>query len=1283
MPNNPQQLDPDALRLAKAIRTRESNNNPTAKGASGEYGYYQFTKPTWQKSAQKYLGDANSQLTPENQNKVAYSQIKEWKDAGYQPDQIASMWNSGKPDAHKTGMKGTNSYGVNYDVPAYVAGVQQEYQKLKQIEPQQQQVQQSSNVAQQPQQSANYQPKQDGLKTAGNIADFLFGGKKIGEAIGTGIAQGKFGSGIQKFVTGQDLTPEQESLVTAGPTRKEIVGDVARVGLNFTPYGKATGALTSRLAQEGLKRSAKPLANIAVGAGTGYAMDVAENARQNKENIYKPGAGTLVGGGLATLGSGASAGLRKLGQNTGQDRLEKLAGNYVVPSKIIAQESKRGRNPLQVIKEEGVLPEVINSKTDTSKMVEALSSRLEEASNATRNVLKDSGLVVPFKDFQKTVIDGVMGDETIRNLGQTDTALKQVMTILNSYKKSYGQNIPVTVIDDIRQTMNKNKWKPETHDIYRSIGDATRKIVYDAVPDQQVKKMLQREGELIGARDLAEALNARAVKSGLIGKHFETLLGGLAGMGAGAVAGPLGMGAGALTGALATRKVGDIARGAYFKTPLANMARKVTDKLDGGVVSPGDYLLKTQAGQKLENSLKESIKNPSMGLSAKDISKKIHPDDQAELSDFVDMVYGAYPATPKGRKRLLDSVNRITEKHGITLPAGEVNQAKKISKILDDIGFKVGSQIQKETSEGLRNKGKLNKPTPIRTPDNKRLAGSKSNKPTGTPDPTLKTKREVTAKTMSGEKFTIPQGAVINPRIDGGKVNITVGGKNYTIPKNQYENLKGQSDSAKATPFAPELKDTVETVRGGRMSDQIVWKDVSRPGERTVMNGTLGNRKFTIQDEGDGWYVGENDKQFGTTARNYTDALEKLDREFSQTKYSQYTLDGGENYREILIQAPLTEKGKFMSYEQFLKESKQGGLSDESVIKKRYKEFKSEAENQTFGDKTYQSSHWSEPNVISHIRMNERTVDGKKYAFMEELQSDWAREGRDKGFAGEMTLDEIAQQKYGKPYSELSSSQKDMVVQRDSRGVPNNPLLKDWQIPTTKRALIEAVDSGADRFAWINGEQTSARYNLATHLEDVKWKNGEIDLNPKGSAKIMFNIDEKGTIVKSELNADQFVGKKLDEVLGKGLADKIMEKETGTLSGDGLSFGGEWAKNLYDRQVRDIVKKLTGAEVKTVDMGLGDGNKQLADYKRQLKMMQTEKDVVNREAKIKELEKVIANFDGNIQTQQYIELTPEVKAKIQSKAPDFKMKNPSAGDSIPLLLLMLGGGATVVSQDKE
>jgi len=37
-------------------------------------------------------------LTLENENKATYLKIKDWKSQGYNPAQIASMWNSGSPE---------------------------------------------------------------------------------------------------------------------------------------------------------------------------------------------------------------------------------------------------------------------------------------------------------------------------------------------------------------------------------------------------------------------------------------------------------------------------------------------------------------------------------------------------------------------------------------------------------------------------------------------------------------------------------------------------------------------------------------------------------------------------------------------------------------------------------------------------------------------------------------------------------------------------------------------------------------------------------------------------------------------------------------------------------------------------------------------------------------------------------------------------------------------------------------------------------------------------------
>ena len=258
----------------------------------------------------------------------------------------------------------------------------------------------------------------------------------------------------------------------------------------------------------------------------------------------------------------------------------------------------------------------------------------------------------------------------------------------------------------------------------------------------------------------------------------------------------------------------------------------------------------------------------------------------------------------------------------------------------------------------------------------------------------------------------------------------------------------------------------------------------------------------------------------------------------------------------------------------------------------------------------FYSPHWNEPNIISHIRMNERIYQGKKVAFMEELQSDWAREGRAKGFSNpemqntlQKRLDELPLEMGNAVRNKNFKLHKKLKVEREQvekalSGVPNNPLLKNWQELSIKRALKDAVDSNAEYFSWINGEQTSARYNLATYLDDVNWKKSISPIKNKGDKSIVINpkdskgswlidINKEGKITTTAGGASaEMRGKKLDEVLGKGLADKIMAKEKGTLSGEGLKFGGEWANNLYDKQVGNIVSDLTGAKVEKLDMKL-------------------------------------------------------------------------------------------------
>lgn len=105
--------------IASAIKKVESNGNYQAKGASGEFGAYQFMPATWSGWAKQYLGNANAPMTQENQDKVAHAKINDLLSQGYDAKQIALIWNGGTP----VEKKGVNSKGVAYDSGAYARKV--------------------------------------------------------------------------------------------------------------------------------------------------------------------------------------------------------------------------------------------------------------------------------------------------------------------------------------------------------------------------------------------------------------------------------------------------------------------------------------------------------------------------------------------------------------------------------------------------------------------------------------------------------------------------------------------------------------------------------------------------------------------------------------------------------------------------------------------------------------------------------------------------------------------------------------------------------------------------------------------------------------------------------------------------------------------------------------------------------------------------------------------------------------------------------------------------------
>ena len=136
-----------------------------------------------------------------------------------------------------------------------------------------------------------------------------------------------------------------------------------------------------------------------------------------------------------------------------------------------------------------------------------------------------------------------------------------------------------------------------------------------------------------------------------------------------------------------------------------------------------------------------------------------------------------------------------------------------------------------------------------------------------------------------------------------------------------------------------------------------------------------------------------------------------------ETHYSQYKLEGGKKYAELLMVLPDQRKAKIDRLINRVKERLgKPDLWTESVIPQmtpaELKEYEALVE-QPRRKGRYESSHWqSDPNVLVHVRYDDReTYDGENMLFIEEIQSDWHQEGRKDGYASKPKIRRVGKVK--------------------------------------------------------------------------------------------------------------------------------------------------------------------------------------------------------------------------------------------------------------------------------
>jgi hypothetical protein len=325
-------------------------------------------------------------------------------------------------------------------------------------------------------------------------------------------------------------------------------------------------------------------------------------------------------------------------------------------------------------------------------------------------------------------------------------------------------------------------------------------------------------------------------------------------------------------------------------------------------------------------------------------------------------------------------------------------------------------------------------------------------------------------------------------------------------------------------------------------------------------------------------------------------------------KYEQYTLPGGENYREVLLTLPPQKpKAKQYTYAEaehqisnfqnpvevrdgagkFVKNITSEWALNDNKAKIDSGEYTLHQYIHTTDKDTYKSSHWDERNVLAHIRVNDRTdADGNKVLFVEEIQSDWGQDGKKRGIQGAIPTDDQVRQYFGLKDGADPADYRQEMMDMNQKGVPNAPFIGKtdaWVSLALKRIVKMAVDGGYDKVAFANGEQSAKRYSLAKQIDSMI-----VGKEDDGSYSLVAQQGGRDVVKRDNVPAGELEG-----LVGKEMAQRIIDgggKDIGhgerEFAGLDLKVGGEGMKAFYDKIVpsvaKDVLRKLGGGKMESV-----------------------------------------------------------------------------------------------------
>lgn len=327
------------------------------------------------------------------------------------------------------------------------------------------------------------------------------------------------------------------------------------------------------------------------------------------------------------------------------------------------------------------------------------------------------------------------------------------------------------------------------------------------------------------------------------------------------------------------------------------------------------------------------------------------------------------------------------------------------------------------------------------------------------------------------------------------------------------------------------------------------------------------------------------------------------------TKYQKYTLPGGENYREILLTLPEKTPSIYpdfdtyfrAKYSDYANPSNPAYAMAQKDARRNWDAMGGKIEIDDYsGGKVglstgnYLSSHFDEPNILAHIRVNDRVdADGKKMLLIEEIQSDWHQAGREKGYQKSYAKEDVkpmpkekAASEYGLDNADLfwyfdvpgntlqipksrfatqDEALKYVLTEKKTAGdVPDAPFKDTWYQLALKRALKYAADNGYERVGLTTGRQQAERFDLSKQISKVYYSPPDSKQANKFGT-VLKAFDKRGNeIINKSVTPEQ-----LPDYIGKEAANKLLESNGNSmgvksLDGIDLQVGGEGMKKYYD-----------------------------------------------------------------------------------------------------------------------